>query len=419
MAAADIFTLPSGDAYGGMSAPTSGGGSGYPAWLAGKAVNAWDKVGSNRPQSVDSSLNPALNPNWVSGQNNAINSPWAGTGASGFYPLSSICAQWSAGAWCEEIGEYKHCGGGHAGRFGNDTIAIGLLLDNPAWALQNPPSGSIARELGVNLKPAGACITAGGYPLAVHNYNLCVPLPNGDVVVMPGALQWEGAPATKGFVLSAATRDWDLSQTFDQPAGNYGYNGAACYDPVRDCIWAFHKRQVVKYVRTSGHWVGTLTYIVNNGNEQYYLNARYDSTRNLIFILDTTDNVDGIGAGKYFCVFDPGAPSAGMRAINIAGVGSWGDYGFAFDKNRDRFLVWNGVTTVYVLTPPALPANAVTGAWTLSTLATTTAGVAPLAVTVLGGNPINTFGRFFVSDRLNTAFGFSGDEALNFLRLGA
>jgi hypothetical protein len=73
-----------------------------------------------------------------------------------------------------------------------------------------------------------------------------------------------------------------------------------------------------------------------------------------------------------------------------------GSIGIAHDALRDRYLLWQGGTTIYTLTPPALGVDPLAGTWTWGTLAPLSGSVTPGAQEFNG-----TYNRFWFSESLN------------------
>lgn len=349
-------------------------------WLSGLSINTWAQIGSNTANNVDPKDDPAINGSYPS-------SPaWANG-----YDITDITSQWNGGALDDTNGVFWTGGGGHAGYYGNELYSISLETNSPAWVRRGYPSGSIQKpNASFTSNGANDSLLPDGRPHAVHNYNLLVPLPSGDIVLAPGGYQWAGSNTGRGYRFDSTANDWDTVTPFIVNGSADASYGSACYDPVRNKIWYFGHRFLQSFNVSTG--VATLhfdTYTDAIGETSKMV---YDSVRDIIVVFLSTQASSAYGSATVLYV-NPASPTNFIKApqdnATLRGI-----MGVSYDPDGDRYLCWDGGSNLTVITPPVSGWD--TNTWVSSTL---TLSGTPSAKSAQG-----TYGRFQYSHKYKCAF---------------
>ncbi len=265
--------------------------------------------------------------------------------------------------------------GGHDTYGKNQTTAIDLGVDSPAWSLLHASSPVIS---------ASGAYEADGQPAAEHVYNsLLFSKETNKLLRMytrftdPSA---DSYPSSNGFDMTSNT--WDIAGAWadapDQPQvqdgdGNQYVVGHNYFD-------------ILKYVPSTNTW----STIFHGSNDLKSYPQAWDSKRKKIFTFCYGDG-QGTGTPGLTCfTFDPNNPTPGPTNITFNASSAYSAWlalqaqyqGVDYDPINDCFLVYppinatdgwlgNGGTTVYKVTPNS------TTVWDLSVLSVT--GTPPAA----------------------------------------
>ena len=370
------MATPIGDSYTCASGGTIAAGRHVlPAWLSAMPVHTWATPGSNTLSSVDPALDPAVNPNYPSP------APWVGMNGH-----ASVVSAWSGGAWDESAKCLRITGGGHGDYAGNEVYQWDALtatfsrLSNPSGAVGNTGTLNDGNDA---TNPA----YFDGRPRSAHTY--------GNLPMRDGVLwNFQGSTYASGFGICGAWKfvgnDWVRNGTttlgasygstlYDASRGKFlritsGNGRPVWYDPVADSTTQM------------AHWTN------NDAQEMYGV---IDTRRDLVvqfsryvtlFKLD--DSADAVVATQSGTIPD---------WVALSTVDNPSRAGVAYDYANDRYLVWYGTSSIYVLTPPSLASNPLTATWVWSTITPS----AENTVTPSNDEDNGSYGRFWHSPSLN------------------
>ncbi len=357
------MATPVGDSYGCASGGAIAAGrfrlpSGFPS-----APLTWAEVGSNTLSALDPANDPATNPNYPG------SAPWRGiTGQV------SIISAWCGALWDESRRRLWIWGGGHGDYAGNEMYAWDAIdatfrrLSNPTGAIGNTGDLVSGSDSGVYFD---------GRPRSCHTYNN---------FAMRGVVPWffGGSTYQTGFGPNVAF-SWSGGDFVRESTGTVpvGFGGVA-YDSLRDVFRLFqggtHQPREfdpkTKTVSIPGGWAdltGT------------YASPHYNQARDVFVVLENDIHVMSY--------------TGDSQKPPVLGEGpsfSWQHAGMAYDADNDRYLVWHGGASVYVLTPPPVGNNPKTSPWSW-------AKIDPAAgntVTPTSAESNGTYGRFWYSPSL-------------------
>ena len=364
-----------------------------PAWLSAMPINTWATPGSNTISSVDPSLDAAVNPNYPG------IAPWKGVTGT-----VSVVTAWSGAAWDETNKRLLITGGGHADYAGNEVYAWGAAtatfsrLNNPTGAIGN--TGTLSDGLDAT-NPA----YFDGRPRSAHTYGN-LPMRNGEM------WNFQGSTYVSGFGICGAWKfvgnDWVRNGTTTFGAGY----GSTLYDPSRGKFIRIgaSNSQPTWYDPVADSTTQMARWTNNDAQEMYGV---IDTRRDLVVqfskyvtLLKLDDSSDAVVATQVGTV-------PNWAAMNVPGNSSWA--GLVYDYANDRYLVWAGGSSIYVLTPPAIGQNPLTANWVWSTLAPAVGNTITPSNTGVAG----TYGRFWHSPSLNcVGVVNSVTEQMHVFRLG-
>lgn len=296
--------------------------------------------------------------------------PWP-PGATG--PRSVIDA-WGGGAYDTTRDRLLIYGGGHTDYAGNEVYAFDLA--SGYWQRLTAPSADIGGDYRTGRYPDGN-------PRAVHTYNTLAYLPSVDRLMLFGMAGPYPAGAelnnTWALDLTATPPSW--SERAPVPVPGYGTGGVPVFDSVTGRVW-YHGHaasHLAEYDPGTNTWT---RYPTSSTALEIYGTAALDPTRRKMIL------VGGYGGARTLVLWDLNAPqspptrpsTAGATALETASA-----VGFVFDPQGNRFLGWNGGTTVYALTPD-------TATWTALTWTTLPLNPAN-SVTPGTANGTGTYGR--------------------------
>lgn len=334
-----------------------------PSWRMAIAPLTWAEIGTNTLSDVNPENDAAVNPNHPSA------APWHGVGGQ-----VTMISAWSGGIWDEVEKKLFIYGGGHADYAGNEVYAWDGR--SATFSRLCNPTGAIGNTGTLNDGNDASGVYFDGKPRSVHSYNNFA-LRNGDWWTFGGSSYITGTGANAAF-------RWNGSEMVRESPGTIAARyGGACYDSTRDIFWLIdggtaQPRQynpVTETQITKSLWVnlaGT------------YVKPHYNAARDIVVLFGSSLHVLS-GDGLSNSVAPPIAGTPPGFGLSTAGS--------HYDAAHDRFLVWGGGTSIYVLTPPALGEDPKTAAWTWSEI--TASSGSPSAPQANG-----TYGRFWHSNSL-------------------
>lgn len=364
---ADFYGCPSGGVI-------AGGRAHWFAWRRAMLPKTWATLGSNTMADVDPALDALVNPNYPNP------SPWVGMNG---HP--SVISAWGGGAWNEATKKLAMTGGGHGDYAGNElyewdaSTATFSRLNNPSGAIGN--TGTLGDGL-----DATTSVYFDGQPRSAHTYcNL----------VMRNGILWNGQGSTYSngdgknslFRFEGGTWVRDSAVEF---AASYG---TMIYSQPRDRFYRLGSgNQMPQYYDPTTHAVGQMTHWTNNDTEE------------LVAVLDPVRDIV-LQFSRFLTLFPLNDTSDGVAMVQSGTIPDWSlneqhnpsRAAVVYDAARDRFLVWVGGASLYILTPPTVGSNYLTATWVWSVLTPDGANaVSPSAPSAHG-----TYGRFWYSPTLN------------------
>ena len=342
----------------------SGGRFRLPAWRRALTPLQIALVGTNTLAEVNPESDPAVNPNYPA------NAPWRGVGSQ-----SNVVTAWNGAVWDEVNKRLCPFGGGHADYAGNEFYAWNGWTDQGAFSRLSNPTGSIGNTGVLNDGQESSGVYFDGQPRSFHTYNNFA-VRNGVLWFFGGSPYYAGNGASRPFFWNGSswTMDADLS-------AGAAYGGVA-YDSVRDVFLVTHGSThqpktyspVSKAVSTKSTWIN-----LSGG----YVNPHYNALRDVYVLFGTAIH---IYSGD--CATASGAATIAGAAPSFTVMTA----GVQYDAENDRYLVLNGGTSIYVLTPPAVGQNPKTATWVWSQI--------DFAGTVTSPASNGTYGRFWFSPSL-------------------
>lgn len=358
-----------------------------PSWRTAMTVGTWAEIPGNTLSDIDPNTNAAINPNGTSG------APWSGTGGQ-----PTIVTKW-CGAVYDAQTDTMHIplAGGHTDYAGNEPYKVCIDAESATWAMLRNPSGAIGNTITLNDGQESTGLYSDGRLRSVHSYsNQCYVPGHGPIICRPMAFYSSGGGVLyKMFAVHETTgeaSEWaDYSAlAYPDPVGTTN-EGAACYDPTRECIWhlgggtAKMLKTLVSTRATTAH--GTYNNHINDGGGS----LRYLAGLDLVAALKSYTND--------LKIFDPNTSTwttptiSGSWATGYDNTDSAG--GIDWDEVNQRLLCWNqatNTTLITILTPGVDP----TANWTASTMSVDGSN----AVTPTARPGPGMFGRFAYSSRL-------------------
>lgn len=368
---------PVADSYAGPSGGVIAGGRyRLPEWRRAMAPRTWHAFG-NTLNDINPRYRADLNPNYPN------SAPW--DAISGF---TSVCSTWNGAVWDEDELRlvFPFCGG-HADYAGNQTMEWDAYSGQ--FSILIPPTGSIGNTGTLNDGLESTGVYFDGQPRSYHTYGN-IAMRNGEVWCFGGSIYVTGVSYNYPFRLPPGATAWIKDSV---SADGNGTSSSVVYDPVRDRFWYLMpgtSRPTFYDPVTHGKTVLTNAWLSEDGVS---VRAAYDPVRDLVLRLGQNLTLLTLGASP--APYLP--PVTGSRPAPLNGVSTktYGNEGFVYDSRRDRFLLWDGGTSIYVLTPPA--SNPLTNTWAWSELIPNAANTVDPGIATYNG----VQGRFWYSHKLD------------------
>ncbi len=282
--------------------------------------------------------------------------------------VRGVMDAWNGGAYDSIRDRLIVWGGGHNDYSGNELYAFDV--NSERWIRLTDPSDPVEPEV---------LYYPDGRPTSRHTYSSLVFAPNVDRFFSMGTGAAYGPTGYKnGKNIDAFdfnTNTWSTNVGTIPDTGN-SLSVVAAYDPVTGYIWTnstLNGGRLVKYdpvTRTStAHAYKSM---------EYYGTAAIDSKRHIMV------SIGGYGGQRQFLVWDLNNPDNPPTSPSTSGpnfLESAQAPGFDYDPVSDRFVAWDGGTSVYLLDPD-------TWTWTRVDAASTN------TVTPTSPEPRGTYGRF-------------------------
>lgn len=299
--------------------------------------------------------------------------------------FESLIFAWNSGVYDTDRDSLVLFGGGHMDSSDNAVYAFGPLSSaNPVWKRLTNPSNP----------PANDTSYAGdGRPVSRHTYNLIdyMPAPYNKMVSCAigsgysSGSGW-GAMDFYDFTIDGMTgQPWTRGPT--PPSNRWTFNAFCAYNPVTRKLWyqdtGNGSSRLQQYDPATNQWSSHATF-----NPDSEPSPAIDTRRNLMV---STGNLNGT---ILYDLNNPDSQPIRLTTTGPKGVEQGKAPGFQYDPVNDRFLGWDGGSTVYSL---AIPSNPKTGTWVWSTIAldpgnnVTPTGVAGPKIV---GYETGTYGRF-------------------------
>lgn len=375
MSIQDTYSVASGQAiYGGMTAPTGGGGS-LPAFIP--AAGQLKSIHLNDLTSV----NPCPgNTCWYS-EASGQNGPWATWNGAVFSPDYS------------QYGAMIYWGGGHGGYDGTEFYIFDLTTQQ--WLRLNDP---VSTDFLANIDATWTDYNTANGPVvpASHTYSLPVYIPPafGGGVKGSWCLPYNvygGHNSYAPHAVDLATGTWSrLTVDTLNPSIPSPYGG--CFVDKRGMIWGLAGPDSNQHVKIDlSQSTKHVTLVTSFYSPGYYFCPCYVASKDMMVAVWCNYGQTTLQVAAYD--LSSGTPVGFNVTLGssepVAGPGSGIDY----CPDTGKFYVYdaNGLTTIHVLTPPTDWKN---GTWTWST--ETMGGEAPVNVNSVlpGGTGWNTFSKW-------------------------
>jgi hypothetical protein len=337
-----------------------------PDWRTSMTSLTWALVGTNTLADVDPEDDAGVNPNYPSG------APWHGSAGQ-----AGVMSAWGGGVWDEDERRLLIFGGGHGDYGGNELYAWNA--DTAAFSRLTSPTGAIGNTgtLTDGLEASGVYFD--GQPRSFHTYNN-LALRNGTLWCSGGSPYVNGGFTSRPFYFDAEAGSW-VKDSNESIASS----GSLCYDPVRDHFMCFGQSTSPPFIYDPV--THTRTSHAKGWTASAYNRSIYDPVRDAVLIAKDSDTIQIIDAA--------GVANTVVMTTSGTGPTGLGHIGFVYDSRADRYLWWNGGTTIYTLTPPVGDFRA--GTWVWSTISVSGSNT----VTPTSAPPAGTFGRFWYSEIMN------------------
>lgn len=382
-----------------------------PAWVTGQALNTWGVIpSSNKLADINPANDPAVNPNYPAA------APWDVNNTNG--GNYQYIVDWSGAVTDPASGRVWWVDpGGHNSWWGNVVIKLELDREEPLYTMVRTPSGSIGKTAITYPEFSGSQLAeySDGRPRSHHTTNFSFYWPGvgpglaSEIVLCPSGGYEYGR--LRPYVVSETTgeRTYLGANKFNESGGGWC---AACYDPVRNCVWKLPTASAVPFSRWGGPSSDSWTDV---GSAPGPSGTGFSGACSLCYIPghdlilvgnggdDTGSVLQTIAGG--FAVFDPADGS--MHYPTFTGAPS-GTSAFAcglragtcqpqWAESLGAALAWDmsagSTTQIMRITPPA-SGDPRTTAWTIDYLTVSGSNaVTPSAAYITG-----TYGRFFVWD---------------------
>ena len=336
------------------------------------AARVWTQVGTNTLSALDPAQDPTINPNYPS------TAPWRGVTGQ-----ESVVTAWSGAVWDEANKRLVINGGGHADYAGNEVYQ--WSAQTGAFSRLSKPSGAIGNTGTLN---DGNDQTNPSYfdgrPRSAHTYN--------HLVLRDGVMwSFQGSTYVSGFGVCSGYRfennDWIRDSTSLQFSGNYG---GTIWDATRGRFLIIgHGNGRPMWYDPIAKTTGLMNHWTNNDAQE--MKPVHDTRRDLVlqfskfitaFKLDDTSDA--------VTITTTGTPPDWATLSIVANPSRTGA---VYDYDNDRYLVWHGGSSIFVLTPPAIGQNPLTATWTWSK-------IDAVSGTPSSPTPNGTYGRFWYSPSL-------------------
>jgi len=304
--------------------------------------------------------------------------PAGGCVYSGATGARSVMDAWGGGVYDSTRDRLITWGGGHADYAGNEVYAFGPLTSaSPTWQRVTEPSTSIQQN--VTHYPDGK-------PSARHSYNYLVYDTVRDSMFSLAGSATYGSPGGGSNEVDSfnfATGTWRSNWPVN--SGANAIAAIAAYDSVLNVSW-YHgtfSSPLVKFDPAGNGGAGAVTTYPTYIYLNYYATPAIDTKRHKMLA------IGGYGGARQFYLWDLNNPSAAPTSPSTSGAAggveleSAAALGFAYDPIGDRYVAWNGGTTVFTLNPD-------TWVWTQVDAAATNT----VAASSLTPNSNGTYGRF-------------------------
>lgn len=299
--------------------------------------------------------------------------------------FEALVFAWNSGVYDTDRDSLVLFGGGHMDSSDNAVYAFGPLSSaNPQWRRLTNPSNP----------PANDTSYAGdGRPVSRHTYNLIdyMPAPYNRMVscaIGSGYSSGSGWGAMDFFdftIDGMSGQPWTRGPT--PPSNRWTFGAFCAYNPVTRKLWyqdmGNGQSTLQSYDPATNAWTRHATF-----NPDSEPSPAIDTRRNFMV---TTGRLNGT------ILYDLNSPNSAPIRLTTTGPKGAEDGkfpGFQYDPVNDRFLGWDGGSTVYSL---AIPANPKTSTWTWSTISLDPGNtVTPTGVagTKYAGYETGTYGRF-------------------------
>lgn len=304
---------------------------------------------------------------WYRAPDTKLQAVFPDTSPPGWTGPRAVMDAWSGGTYDSSRNRLIVWGGGHCDYAGNEVYAFDIEAMN--WSRLTEPSAAI--EQGVSRYPDGS-------PSSRHTYDTLSYTPeSGELVSIGGA----GYVCEQPERYINATDRFDLGsnawrQGADYPSIGNSTGLVSAYDAATGHVWVHgtYGGKLGEYDPAADSWKvhGAEIYLEIDGK------AAIDPERRQMIV------VGGHGGNRQILLWDLDNPATGPKTPSTSGdrtLETQSGIGLVYDPVSDRYVGWDGGSSVYTLNPD-------TWVWTKVDPATSNSVQGPAA------NANGTYGRF-------------------------
>jgi len=268
---------------------------------------------------------------WYEVANTRLETEFPTPTPAGYSGPSSVMDAWSGGAYDSKRDRLIVWGGGHMDYSGNEVYVFDI--NTLVWTRLDEPSNPITENPPDGRNPDGR-------PASRHTYNYLQYAPNVDRFFSLGFSAAYGAPSTDGHQVDAYNFDtlsWSPKAT--KPNNGTSIGAISAYDSGTGLLWQHGalSGELASYNPVNNTWSSYTSSLFL----EYYATAAIDPTRHIMVAV----------GGNQFYVWDLNNPNADPTSPSTTGpnLKTSQSPGFVYDPVSDKFVGWDGGSSVYVL----------------------------------------------------------------------
>lgn len=305
---------------------------------------------------------------WYQVSNSKLQAVFPSPTPPGWTGPRAVMDAWSGGAYDSNRDRLIVWGGGHCDYAGNELYVFDI--QTLSWSRLTEPSTTIAE--GVSHYPDGL-------PSSRHTYDMLSYVPETGKFVSVGGGAGYFCDQPQNYINSTDLFNFALNRwerAANHPSIGNSTGRVSAYDAATGHVWAHgtYDGKLAEYNPVADTWKahGSQTYLEIDGK------AAIDAQRHEMLV------VGGYGGNRQILLWDLDNPAAGPKIPSTSGdrtLETQSGIGLVYDPVSDRYVGWDGGSSVYTLNPD-------TWVWTKVDPATSNSVQGPAA------NENGTYGRF-------------------------